>query len=653
MEPFGPFLDGYHDVADQLAAQLRRRADAAFAQAGAERAALNTPAAFAARRQRLREGMLDSIGGLPDLPARVPATCTGVVEDNGFTIERLLLETLPGVLATANLYLPRAGAGRLPAVLFLSGHARQAKAHDEYQRVCRSLARAGIAALALDPAGQGERLQSLDPETGAERVGWGTTEHSYAGLQCSLAGASIARYFIADAMQALTYLASRPELDPSRLGVTGNSGGGTQSAYLIFLDERLACGAPCTYITSRQAYMATGQPHDAEQNIWRAVAMGLDYADLAAGLAPRPLLLGAVAGDFFRIDGTLEAYAHLRQVYGLFGRAEDVYLTVAPGTHFFSDALRETVVRFFRRHLLGQEVDLPRGLASCAPPAESPLGAVWAVAPEPSEHIPAEALRVTARGQVALEHPAARTVFELNAAQWRARPRPSPPEALAHLRQAVLGDRPQPPLWVREIASGPGWARRYTFSEPDIAVPLILLGSQGEGPLAVVALREGTPAVAARGEVLAALAAREGRLLLFDARGCGAAAQRPVNPRSGPGPHGSLHKLNSDAMMLGDTLLAMRAFDALRVLQYAHRIARQVRVLGEGSAGLALLLAANLDGSVAGGCFAGLPATFSDLVERRYVEADYPAAVHGLHRWPDIPDLLAGVGATAVPLLEA
>jgi hypothetical protein len=93
--------------------------------------------------------------------------------------------------------------------------------------------------------------------------------------------------------------------------------------------------------------MATGQAHDAEQNIFGAVAEGLNYDDLASGLAPKPLMLGAVASDFFCVEGTLRAFARLQRVYGLYGRGDDVYLTIAPGTHEFSHILRDSVVRFF------------------------------------------------------------------------------------------------------------------------------------------------------------------------------------------------------------------------------------------------------------------------------------------------------------------
>lgn len=661
MQPFASHLDGFQDVADQLADHLRARAAECFRRDARDKAALTTVDAFEARRRRLRDFLRDALGGLPEMPGEVCATRTGVVQQQDFDVELLLLETLPGVLASANLYVPHRRAGRVPGVLFLCGHAHEAKAYPVYQRVCRALARAGMVVLALDPIGQGERQQYVDPETGAELVEWGTAEHAHAGLQCHVAGFGIARYFIADAMQALSYLAARPEVDAARLGVTGNSGGGTQASYLVFLDQRLACGAPCTYLTSREAYMATGQAHDSEQNVRGAVAAGLDHDDLAAGLAPRPVMLGAVASDYFCVEGALQTFARLRQVYALYGREDHLYMTVAPGPHGYSEVLRDRVTRFFRRHLLAQEVDLPRGLACYAGPEEAPLPGAAVACPTPEDAVPPERLRVTRSGQVTLDHPTARTVFHLNLEAWRHRRAETTvvdPDRRARLAAFVLGARRRPPMWVRQVRTGTEdgvwWAHRYGFSEPGIAVPMIELrtGGTGEGtPVVVAALSAGTAAVVERREAVRELLQMTGRALLFDPRGSGAAAQRPVSAAPADARFGTLYKLNYDAMMLDDSLLAMRAFDALRVLEYAHRVASAVQVAGEGVAGVPLLMAAVVDGGVSGGRFRHLPRSFADLVTERLHEADWSLEAFGLAvDLPDVPDMLAwlpGVEAEA------
>lgn len=668
MQPFGPFLNGFYDTADQLREHLRRRADEAFAAHAAQKAALSSRDDFLRRTATLKQELLASIGGLPDIAAEVKGTVTGTLDTDTFVVEKLLLETLPDTYATANLYLPKGKTGKVPGVLFLCGHSQEAKAYPTYQRVCRALVRAGMAVLALDPVGQGERLQYLDPQTGEQLVRWGTVEHSHAGFQCHVAGFSVARYFVADAQAALTYLSHRPEVDATKLGVTGNSGGGTQSSYVTFFDERLRASAPCTYITSRDAYMATGQPHDSEQNFYRAITMGLDYDDLLAPHAPKPLLIGAVASDFFCVEGTLQSYERLRRVYDLFESADNLACVIAPGTHQYAPTLRDQVTRFFCKHLLEQEISGPSGLNVYAGPVESPMTPIQ-YAPADQDVFSPDALQVTKTGQVALDMPGAKRVFDLNVEAWRARSRgdraddsgeasnggtntrtPASESKFDRLRRTVLSDRSRPPLWVREVRSGVdeetgiAWAHRFTFSESRIALPLIELRQKGtdeQGPLTVLALDEGTDALTSRRTDIVNYVNQHGRVLMFDPRGTGAAKQRPINARPEGNVYDTTYKLNYDAMMLGDSLFAMRAFDALRALEYAHRIAPEVSVAVEGVNGLALLAAAALDGRVRSGRFKRLVRSFEEIATDRFFKASHVLEVFGLLDLPDVPELLA------------
>jgi hypothetical protein len=138
-----------------------------------------------------------------------------------------------------------------------------------------------------------------------------------------------------------------------------------------------------------------------------------------------------------------------------------------------------------------------------------------------------------------------------------------------------------------------------------------------------------------------------GRLLLFDPRGTDAAVQRPLNPAPYAGRFGTLYVLNHLALQLRDSLLAMQAFDALRAIEYAHRLAPTVHVAGRGTPALVLLLAAALDGRVRGGRLAALPRSLAELMEAPLYAADLAWEAHGLLSWPDMDEL-----ATRVPGLE-
>src|SRR5207248_9320368 len=102
---------------------------------------------------------------------------------------------------------------------------------------------------------------------GKPAIAGSTSEHTMAGVGALLVGGSTATYRIWDGLRSLDYLAGRPEVDAKRLGCTGNSGGGTLTAYLMVLDDRLVAAAPSCYITSLERLFATIGPQDADPNI--------------------------------------------------------------------------------------------------------------------------------------------------------------------------------------------------------------------------------------------------------------------------------------------------------------------------------------------------------------------------------------------------
>ena len=233
-----------------------------------------------ARKGWVRAKILELIGGLPDYSGPLNPRVTGNIQGEGYTIEKVIFESLPGFYVTANLYVPQRGRPPYPGILFPLGHETGAKAHSAWQQMLGSLAKKGYVALAWDPIGQGERAQLYDPDWGESKVFRSTTEHTIVGIQCLLVGDSLARYTIWDAMRALDYLLSRPEVDASRIGCTGNSGGGTHTAYLAALDDRIKVAAPSCYLTSWSRLLESIGPQDAEQNLIPWLGDGLDHADV-------------------------------------------------------------------------------------------------------------------------------------------------------------------------------------------------------------------------------------------------------------------------------------------------------------------------------------------------------------------------------------
>jgi dienelactone hydrolase len=576
MESFDRNLDGYDDVGDQLPRYLRERAADRFETIRAEKDAIDTVEAHERRVERCREAFLEALGGLPGERPPLDARSTGPLRRDGYTVETVVFQSLSDFHVTATFYRPQ-GDGPFPGALFLCGHAAGGKADPAYQRACIELTREGIATLAIDPVGQGERVQSYDPATDTvERTR--ATEHTYLGLQCRLAGTNLARYLVWDAVRALDYLEDRPDVDDSRLGVLGNSGGGTQTMYLLLVDERPTAAAPCCTVTSREAYMTTGQAQDSEQILDGAISRGLDFDDFLAAFAPNPLLVGCARSDFFPIEGAHESVDRVRAVYDLYGRPDAVEMAVVDRTHGLSPPLRTAAVRWLRDHLCDPQTGYDPG----DPAVEDP-----------------ETLYCTERGQVHAEFERERHVVDLTRSFLRDRDRtqasvPTVADETAYrdeirsrVRDTLDLDRVRGPLYPRRIAVDVDekrdvqWEKVFFVSEPGIVVAGIIARARtvpDRVQPTVVLPDHGTLEFESHRDRVATLGRDRGLALAFDPRGVGAVRAREVNtPALNGGTYfdyfGTEYKLGSDALMLGASLFGMRVFDVLRAREYlADRI---------------------------------------------------------------------------------
>ena len=279
------------------------------------------------------------------------AKVTGKLERENFTVEKIIFESHPGFYVTAVLFIPKKLPKPAPAVIYCSGHTELGFRSDVYQRVMINLVEKGFVVFAFDPIGQGERLQYVDPQTGKSKVGGSTTEHSYAGVQTLLTGTSLSDYFIWDGVRAIDYLETRKEVDAKRIGITGRSGGGTQSALIAAYDERVYAAAPECYITSFKRLLQSIGPQDAEQNPYHFIKNGMDHADFLHVRTPKPALILTTTHDFFSQQGTRETFAEVQKSYAAFNSAENIQFTEDFGKHESTKNNRETLYAFFQKHL--------------------------------------------------------------------------------------------------------------------------------------------------------------------------------------------------------------------------------------------------------------------------------------------------------------
>lgn len=314
-----------------------------------EIAAFRTKQEYLNRQKVVRQKLNRILGPLPEktpLHARV----TGTLKRGDFRVEKVIYESMPGYYVTAALFIPKKAKKKAPAVIYASGHTVEGFRSETYQHIIINLVKKGFVVLAFDPVGQGERLQYYDPDEGKSPFG-ATTEHSYPGGQCYVSGYSPTKYFVWDAIRSVDYLLTRKEVDPERIGMTGRSGGGTQTAYAAAYDDRIKAAAPECFITSMKYVLKSIGPQDAEQNLFHMIEEKIDHADLLEVRAPKPTLMVTTTRDFFSIQGARETFEEVKGFYGALGAGENMHMVEDDSIHISTKKNREAMYAFFQKYL--------------------------------------------------------------------------------------------------------------------------------------------------------------------------------------------------------------------------------------------------------------------------------------------------------------
>jgi cephalosporin-C deacetylase-like acetyl esterase len=618
-----------------LRAYLLAQSKKAFDARRAAVATLKTPDDVRKRQKELRAKFIEALGGFPDktpLHARV----VGTIQRDGYRVERVVYESRPDHHVTASLYLPD-GKGPFPAVLMPIGHSANGKADSSVQRGAILLARNGLAALAYDPIGQGERRQLLD-DKGMPTITSSTSEHTMVGIGALLVGRSTASYRIWDGMRGLDYLATRPEIDAKRLGCTGCSGGGTLTSYLMALDDRIAVAAPSCYITSLERLFATIGPQDAEQNITGQVAFGMEHADYLTMRAPRPTLICSASRDFFDSQGTWTSFHEAKHIYGLMGYSERVDLAESDSGHGFPRTQREAMLRWMRRWLL--KID------------DAPTEGEIAVARDAD-------LLCTRTGQV-LEDFKGKSVFALNAereaelakGRGKTRDRDELLKDVARLAGVRLPVAAAKMTEVGEAKREGHRIRKLIFeTEPGVKVPGLLFDG-GRGPLVIYADGTGKSAAAAPGGPIEKLMKSGSRVLALDLRGMGETAPGQV-PAGRPNYFGADYWEAFVSLHLSWPLLGQRTTDVLAVVAQMAGESNDIQLIGVGAAGPAALHAAALEPRIKRLTLDGTLVSWSSVVRTPISHNQLTNVVPGALAVYDLPDLAATIAPRALTVRNA
>jgi dienelactone hydrolase len=554
----------------------------------------------------LRNTFLRLIDGLPAKSAIPAARKTGTIEADDYIVEKLVFESFPGYFVSALLYKPKRIVAPLPGVLSPCGHSTTGMAEGAYQILHINLAKRGYVVLTYDPVGQGERSQFWDAKKGRSRFNLICGEHAVLGNPLYLLGTSLARYRIWDGMRGLDYLISLPEVDASRIGCVGNSGGGTLTAYIAALDPRVSVAAIGCYITTMRRRMGNriqqDPAADPEQDIFGFVSEGIDHAGLLALRAPRPTLLATARFDFFPIEGARESFDEAKRLYEVAGAGDRIKRVEAAERHGLSDPLRLAVYEWFGRWLSGS-------------PEAAPIAEL------PATPRPAQQLIVCSDGQVNLTY----------------RSRPLLPMALEEFESKKQPNK----VPLRELLR----------LDPDLAAPQITEIAAGSSlNQTTVLCINGNDMKDWRDEAkfLDGLVRRGFAVAVVDPRGVG----RSRSKLSVPGHDyadplvGVEENIAYNAFLVGKSLLGMRVTDVLAAVQLIrdHRKGRRVVLCARGDAALTACFAASVEPTIEKVATEDMLLSFRSIFDTAGSPVNAASILPGLlQRIGDIPQVLAEI----------
>ena len=559
---------------EQVTGYLVREARAITDRAGQE---VQSVGAWEKQKAQRLEEMRDMLGLLP-WPNRTPLNVrvTGSLDEGSYTIEKIAFESLPKFYVTANLYTPKNRKGPVPAVVYVCGHAGDrngSKAY--YQRHGISFAKNGYVAIILDPIQIAETFAWHHGVYWAQMYDWYARGYTPAGPE------------VWNAMRAIDYLETRPEVDPARIGITGRSGGAAMSWFTAAVDSRVKIAAPIMGISTYAADVRENTQNRHCDCMFPINSWLHDMIHQGALIAPRPLLFGEGKQDkLFPVEGYMEFYAKVGTLYKEYKQQEAFRMVEVDTGHLDSDYLRETVIEFFDQHLWR----IPKRrleMSYVNQPAEK-----LAVFPEGP---PPDAQNFRIHETFTARTPSPRFT---SLSAWETRRK----ALLNDLRAKVFAAVPQKPRNVRVETSGgelrlssddtvPVRAILRTPASPKQPLPAVLyIASDGDDPATIDKMMTRVNAV---------------RLIVYP-RGAGEI----------PWDRGFYRDTMRNAMFIGQTVDSMRLADVFVALEALRRQPgvdpQRIMTLGRGASGILGLYAAILDPAIHQAMLIEPPSTHAD-----------------------------------------
>jgi dienelactone hydrolase len=569
------------------------------------------------RRTEVHRRLARALGPVPDPPPPLDPTNHGTLDRDGYRVEKVTFQTLPGVRMTANLYLPKS-PGRHPAILAVHGHWHGAKQDPVVQARCIGAAKLGFAVLAVDAFGAGER-------------GIGKALGEYHGEMTAATllpnGQTLAGLQVYENARALAYLATRPEVDVARVGVTGASGGGNQTMYAIAMIDGLKAAVPVCSVGNYQSYLG------AACCMCEVVPGALTFAEEwgVLGLAaPKPVMIINATRDAmqFSVPEARKTIAGLEPLYRLYGDPQNLRHAVFESGHDYSKAMREAAYGWFALHLAGRGDGSP--IAEPALETEDPE----ALRCFPGDTRPDDFATLPKYAAAEARRLLDAKAIPSDPAAWKAEAERRRTALVAALRGSHDGPRLSPAV---EAA---GHSRVVRFDpEPGVRLAArVEPGKEADAPRAVLLDLEAGETAAA--SPLAAALRQDGwSLVTLDLRATG----RLAVPSDSVG-HAPDHNSAEWGLWVGRPLMGQWVYDVHRLLDALDAVSgdrpRETVLIGVGPGGLVALAAAATDPRVSKVAAVGTLAS--------YVSAE---PYRGQHLGVIVPGLLRDVGD--VPHLAA
>ena len=297
------------------------------------------------RAESLRKQILFSSGLWP-MPLKSPinATIFGKTDRGDFTIEKVYFESLPGFYVSGNLYRPKKISGKHPAVLCPHGHWTYGRFENSNLNSgparAANFARQGYLAFSYDMVGYGD----------STAISHRFADHNITGRE-ALWGVNLLGLQLWNSIRSLDFLVSLPEVDPERIAITGESGGGTQTFLLMAVDQRIKAAAPVNMISF---HMQGGSLCENAPNL----RIDTNNVEFGALMAPRPLFIVSATGDWTKNTLTAE-YPAIRTIYQLFGAEDKVAAVQIDAPHNYNQESREAVYGSFAHWLTGRSEKSP------------------------------------------------------------------------------------------------------------------------------------------------------------------------------------------------------------------------------------------------------------------------------------------------------